>query len=1687
MVPDSDDEDSLDSFSPASYADQATNGGLDEHDDGFGKGIEQGLRGRLDGEEGNLNAEAPVEDDISYQQSTTNPVLQTIGSSKPYTGDRLLAPPSSPALPQVFKVPRDLWDRDNDSADSENETTDNVQNLFPAHIFPEEDEISKTYVRLTSPTSSSLSSPPASQQDLTYNTQSNASQGEESYGLRNSQRHTPTEESTSPILQVPVTLNARALRRRNPIQLHPYIVEQEKYRRTLKARGMTPMRLVPSLDEDHQRSQETSSPNPNSQDFESQQLEQETDESQPVEFGGSFEPSSLTQRAETHVKGSQSSDDEFPDIDKLLQGPRSAAGSTDPKRRMKVYSSKSKRPPLSRIQTQRPEATNTTYRAASVFDVPASPPTTSSPLPTTSRSVQRPIYSAIPIFSNEPTPIWLDQDQFDFQAAPDLPTPATSAIKPVSSAVLLESDLEEDPFASEPNDSPSSSSSDESIQIRKVGKKIRGVLPASHLRLDHQLQKRQVTGRIRPESLSLSPRNHVIRRGVALPKVPGGTASDLINNGLLLLSDEEDDEEEENVESGLIMEDHSDMDLDSIFEQHRMGYAEEDDRIDAMLPSHKRQRRSNTQPRKKIRVGSTSLSRKGGIAHTTQPQITQHFVKADISTFSKSNANRHTRHRNSSRTSYEDTSGRYQKPIPPRLSILDVTDNFGRANGELPQFIKVAARTARSRVGQGRQSPSNKFIRLGNREDTFDAQSVLQKWKEGRIKPKSLSHQFGSPPIHARRAALRQIADNHQKRLQPPLNRAKSRTQDVKVGYGRLGMPRQLVVSKGRQMSTSDFVLERPLPHLGYLVPALGSKSALHVTQRRRYKPLYDAPQARPAQLESSEVNYSLGDPTGAFKTTKKALDALFRINKRGSASQLKLQLHRFLVDDDIVRPSIETTTPGDPDASSTASKILGMKPVERSRQRKRLPQRVDAGAAKYRQPSEPVLLDFLAPGHVPDNTSKENKLNGLGKFGVRYATHFDILPLQSGIFFHESTFIGSGRLSEAIKTPGAISCGVLRPCNSFRLSNREFRWGPWNEDASSEIGLVFDCLLEQLVQRPPSLNPSDPDPAGLMTIISDYVQHHLSFGCSENRCDFLSRMLEILKEFSSRLDMAGCPVELRQAQRGIEVMARCTVLVLQVLKISRGEQLAVAYQLEDLLKSVARRCVKLLIQQGLDSVRKLYDDLQYLSFRERGIKNDQYAAHAWVIIIKVLDAARIPKGSFWDITNMELVEVDVSVLDDAQIMEKMWYSTFSLLPLCEFDELGSIIPGLRHRASFDNWLLPQGILKRVFALYSSNARQAPSFNDYCRAIVSRCHVLMQVWGWWKCSAIIGTLFDFFASQNFSHLRNEEVYKSPRFLEELDGQPSLDVEPEDRCFHVFLKMVGLAIKHMCRMGDEKSIRNLVARLLPNHDRQYPKEETIHQRELAALRNHHDLLCTLYWTSPPDKRPSLNLIQELVIADRSHREACLINLRAWSNLARFVFTSSGNEASYQPLVVWQNTFFDKLLRQYLETDSEVRRQAELLSTSNQGLILETELQKTIDSNRRSTIATLKSIIYNLRSNVKTAKDANVALIAFNGGKSFNTSFKVPTDVSELLSKILDSRLFGVYTDLDQDLVGAAINALGDYMERVDHLDPLCSTLRSRSCGAEFDSQGSFDLANVDNIERQMMIYVRYTSTTPDYLR
>ncbi|KAJ3957475.1 hypothetical protein N0V92_005939 [Colletotrichum tropicale] len=635
-------------------------------------------------------------------------------------------------------------------------------------------------------------------------------------------------------------------------------------------------------------------------------------------------------------------------------------------------------------------------------------------------------------------------------------------------------------------------------------------------------------------------------------------------------------------------------------------------------------------------------------------------------------------------------------------------------------------------------------------------------------------------------------------------------------------------------------------------------------------------------------------------------------------------------------------------------------------------PVRIDVAAAQFRYANDPLpTTDVSTPAEAPRTTHAHNQLLGLGPFGTHYTQHFETFPLDRGVFFHESTLIGSGKVDSAVGERFSDKLWESRPRVSFHLGEQVLRWDIWTEQVSSEFGILMDGMLDQVLKPVPTseagFNAKD-----AARFVLDYVLKSMSFTDDNGALSFVTRLSDVTRASLSRLD-SELSLDSSQRLELTDVLSNLLLIVSAAVRLcqKRASLISETFTLENLLRKAAEALVSSLLTSGLDEVTNLYDDLQTLRYRERGIRSDKVVPHAWVVLMRVLESLRIPRMNFWDVTFPHLIKPAIIRGSNAQEFECLWKDMFTLLPLCEFDNLGVLIADKRHHTPVEGWNLPQQVLKRVFQLYRDNPRQSPSFNDYCRTLVARCHYLVEQWGWQKCSGIIGTIFDFFGSQNLSHLRNEEAFRSARFLDNLHTSPSLKVEAEDRCFHIFLKLVALVIKKLRKKDMVNDIRNLVTRTLPNHDRQYSKEQDVHAHDLAALRNHHDLLCTLFWAAPPDLRPPIHNLQKLVIPASSHKEACLINLRAWNQLARFVVHEESS-LSFLPLANWQADVFKQLVDQYNSAAADMQRQFLAMPKDATNRISESFMNAIVEKNKA---ATMEIMLFSVKSSMDVVQYAN----------------------------------------------------------------------------------------------------------------
>jgi len=1363
----------------------------------------------------------------------------------------------------------------------------------------------------------------------------------------------------------------RSFRQRNPIQLHPYAIESEKYRQSLKARGIKPLHITNTQNNEENLAAE-----------ESEILcagLQDQEGSQSTSGGSAAcEPrssatviNSLDSRVHTCEEGGQDDEDGLPDFASLLRSRPEQFAAMGNKRRKLSRTFTKKRQSITK--TSMPLLSGYTEAAApvdedvSMHDIPASPPLSTSSQKSGSNA-------SIPTFKvpRRMTPV-------------ALPTPLTSS-EPRRRPQLQR------PDSAESDDDTASAQDDDQLEIvssvedrlsddepakeiEAVQRRIRGVLPASWLRLDRKMQvaKPQVIHRVDRDS---SLESNGAQRGVArLITRPQKKRTNVDRNLPVVLS--EDEESKENSDSseslpeldlrlGVACGPHRDSHRDSLeWGLDRHGEVEEDNRIDAMLPSSRRRvvnsikrSRKNVELHKPSKNAITSsVSHNLQRRHQYQPRITDQL-----------------------KSKLHKTSG----SRPPDLSILDAASPVTGASSGIPVFLRVASRTARLRNDKGRHSPMYKALRLATQSDTDDINTVLRTWREGTIQPRSrVDKQSRKPlePCSGNGELIRTTPRYHKPPAKMPVN---GKSSSLTAAKSRQGPP--------ELQGTLDKILRRGLVQVvetqtrKYKYTHNSSESKEPSSRGQVSSGLRSDADVRPAMLETLQESHVYERPETAFRQD------LIRINHV----------------DDIVgeSDSIQTSTlnqgaPSRPTRSGHFKRddrgevgrvtVLHRKRGQ-TRHRKQLrPKRVEVDSFDYLTPSDPMSLERSSEKEVLTIlASQHTSLSGLGRFGAHYSSTFDVTPLPTGTNFHRGTFIGSGDFHRSTALSQRGDMDQERGSTSMQLQMGNCVWGRWNDQVSLELGYAFDEILHFLGNRSHHDLLVLTEYESIMRLqrcIVNYVSDHLNFIDPVDRVAFMQRCSSLIATVWQEL--AGSDAPTRQAFTTVDEPMLGFKIQLGTLTLAFANQLSqiaehdlvpgdVSAQVNSLKTKTIRYTLSLVLRDGFTIFNRCLRDPKHLERCEQALHPGHAAIEAFVVCCSIFSNNCQSLESFWQVANDISPLTSSNPVTDVRSLETLWQSLFTLLPFLEFNSSGLLEAGRRFKSHFDNWPPVKHSVSIVLEAYMANPiGQDATFNSYCRALFARCFCLISDWNWARCESIIGTLFDFFARNNLAHLKNEECHASPAFLENLAENPLLEISTSDRCFHILLKVIAKGVQRMRLVYPAKKIRDIVWRLMPNHGRFHPKEEMIHHKDLDALRNHHDLLCTLYWASPSEFRPRLTVLRNLVQLETSHREACHLNIRAWSCLVQFQLSVQEPLTSLQPFADWHDDLLTQILRQHMQARTEAEEQARSLECQGSLGISKDLLETTIARNQRQVEAVLGDALVRLQLAIAATRDPEAA--------------------------------------------------------------------------------------------------------------
>ncbi|KAJ5453134.1 Methyl methanesulfonate-sensitivity protein 22 [Penicillium cf. griseofulvum] len=1123
------------------------------------------------------------------------------------------------------------------------------------------------------------------------------------------------------------------------------------------------------------------------------------------------------------------------------------------------------------------------------------------------------------------------------------------------------------------SDEEETKSDAEEREIRRFQRMIRGALPASHARLNQkEIANKQKAAQLdRPASLQRPDGKGVARKLIRKGDRSRQPATQQ-SRGLFDLGDS-DSQDEDNRNDAIghasIANDSSErlagtLGLEDPFALEG-GDISEDNRIDYMFAPAGR---NPTGPRHKTNSLKRPKSKQSLLNGERQPKRPRQTRMTDASYGAR-------------RTKKSSTARR------PRIGILDAPDVATKPRDEQSRLLRVATRRPRSRKDRGRQSPTQKFVKLASREDTVDANESLRDWKRGAIRQAKIS-----PPRPRARQHRHWITN-----LSILSARAKSNTE-----IGRI--PNQFLDAEAdADVSNTDTVEpeQAPAPPESSTASIPPNQFPVAVSSSRR-KPeqhghTWVVPRnvaitslkrntIRPAATSLAGPGKSQKVVPAMFNQSLSVLNRHYKNQRTSKSYKPSLTLDRYVSDSG----SLSTGGNSSPmntfvsaaaavaSAEARTKTLTQRAPASRRRLRKNPPNRINLDADEFHQNPDPATIvsdesEHPTITHVGHARPSSFSVGGLFNWQRFYPVDFGVSSLRDSAFFHETTFIGSGEFSRSLRI---AERDFDRDATSFsiQLKDETFQWGRWDDTVSSEMGQVFDVIIDN-VERSAVTSPETGITAALgvasrlYRLLVKYITENLVFIDPVDRTGFVTRAMGLVSQV--RDPLAAFLTSDEYNKSGLVKIA-CFNMIFsnQVYQVASHRLVSPALATEalDIVKISAKDVGGLIMSNvGSSEFKTLFKENNEPERRESGIRDEYPSVEAYVVTKHLLRSSGTYKGCFED---LQLETFNTGIIHnerDVGSLEAGWRGIFTVLPFNEIDLLGIARPGYQLTAANDNWKLAKRLLAPALDHFESNSNSQPiSYNNYCRTLFLRCHRLINSWGWRECKPILDTLFDFFAKNTLHNLKLEEARGSPSFLDELDSNPSLDARVGEPCFHTFLKIVASGLRFLAKRYDKKKIRNFAWRLLPNHGRVYPKEQPLQHEDLDALRNHHDLLSTLYWAVPDGCRPRLETIRNLVHPATSHREACSINLRSWSRLVRFKLSTDEDVAGLDPFGDWYGYFVTELQQQH----SYARKEIEAQNTGD-NRVSQQLVERTISQNQRQIETLLSNALSGLRIAVQLA--------------------------------------------------------------------------------------------------------------------
>ena len=152
---------------------------------------------------------------------------------------------------------------------------------------------------------------------------------------------------------------------------------------------------------------------------------------------------------------------------------------------------------------------------------------------------------------------------------------------------------------------------------------------------------------------------------------------------------------------------------------------------------------------------------------------------------------------------------------------------------------------------------------------------------------------------------------------------------------------------------------------------------------------------------------------------------------------------------------------------------------------------------------------------------------------------------------------------------------------------------------------------------------------------------------------------------------------------------------------------------------------------------------------------------------------------------------------------------------------------------------------------------------------------------------------------------------------------------------------------------------------------------LRQADLDAVRNHHDLLSVLYYTSPLSIRRLPSCLTNHLDYNISHAEVCKVGVRAWSNLVLYELSGQEPLQSVGPFATW----FDKIVCGCAHQHRLAQSEAEAIAKEQTTFFSWEVLEANVMRNQGEIENVLVGLLGNLGVLLQSAKNVELACQLF----------------------------------------------------------------------------------------------------------